>query len=340
MTASQQRLLHITNGDFSANLLKQLPSGGDVIAWQDILHEGPVPGHLSLEELNRVRAEYLSNAGYGDYQSILSNFLRRNSQLEKYNTYSEVILWFEHDLYDQLQLLQLLAWFSEHNLTQTQLTLVCIGEHPQITPFFGFGQLNVKQMAELFTKRQPIPEITLILGKTFWQAFRESNPANLFTLMGNDLSALPFLRNAMQRFLDEYPSLYNGLNWTEHYILQALDQGKSNLYEIFQQLPENEGQYFMGLSDSCFFNVVKRLSIITHPLLVVKESPAQPTKITAELTELGKQVLTGQADWVTINGINRWLGGVHLQADCYWRWDKPQKRLVMKSLKAPCLESE
>ncbi len=333
MNTRLSRLLHITNGDSAANLLKQLPVGGDVIPWQDILHEGPVPGHLTLEELTPIRAQYLADAGYGNYQTITNHFLTRNSLLQQYKNYAEIVLWFEHDLYDQLQLLQLLAWFSEHNLTDIKLTLICIGQHPEVIPFLGLGQLTPKQLAPLFETRQEIPETTLVLGRTFWQAFRESNPTNLVSLITNDISALPFLKNAILRYLDEYPSLLNGLNRTEHYLLNSLDKGMLNLREIFSRLPLDEGPYYMGLGDSCFFNVVKRLAIVTHPLLTVIDNRENPAKIEAILTDLGKKVLAGQADWITINGINRWLGGVHLQADCYWRWDKSQQRLLLRTLR-------
>ena len=38
------------------------------------------------------------------------------------------------------------------------------------------------------------------------------------------------------------------------------------------------------------------------------------------LTDVGRKLLDGQADWVRLNGIDRWLGGVHLQgAEAAWR---------------------
>ena len=39
------------------------------------------------------------------------------------------------------------------------------------------------------------------------------------------------------------------------------------------------------------------------------------------LTEKGREVLRGDKDRVRLNGIDRWLGGVHLSEDTPWRWD-------------------
>jgi hypothetical protein len=39
------------------------------------------------------------------------------------------------------------------------------------------------------------------------------------------------------------------------------------------------------------------------------------------LTDTGWRVLAGQADQVVLNGIDRWIGGVHLHGDRVpWRW--------------------
>ena len=37
-------LLHVTNGESAGNTLRQTALGGAVLSWQDVLHEGPVPG--------------------------------------------------------------------------------------------------------------------------------------------------------------------------------------------------------------------------------------------------------------------------------------------------------
>ncbi len=39
-------------------------------------------------------------------------------------------------------------------------------------------------------------------------------------------------------------------------------------------------------------------------------------------------VLEGRADHVTLNGIDRWIGGVHLTPDNLWRFDPETKALL------------
>jgi hypothetical protein len=50
---------------------------------------------------------------------------------------------------------------------------------------------------------------------------------------------------------------------------------------------------------------------------------------TVALTDAGRRVLDGAADHVTLNGIDRWNGGVHLAArDVPWRWDEGVEAIV------------
>jgi hypothetical protein len=39
-------------------------------------------------------------------------------------------------------------------------------------------------------------------------------------------------------------------------------------------------------------------------------------------------VLSAKADHVTLNGIDRWIGGVHLTPSNLWHWDPSQRTVV------------
>lgn len=100
--------LHICNGDSASHTLNASSIPGDVLPWRDVLHDGPVPSNFSLEELSEIRARYLASSTAFAFESIRRDFDVRDAHLQNAATYDEVMLWFEHDLYDQLQLIQLL----------------------------------------------------------------------------------------------------------------------------------------------------------------------------------------------------------------------------------------
>ena len=124
------KTLIITNGDSAIVTMQEAGIAGDILPWRDILHDGPVHADLSLEELSKVRAEFITNRGWGEAKAIQQEFTDRDNQLKSYKNYEKVVLWFEHDLYDQLQIIQILDWFNnnhkeESSAEETNLTMIC-----------------------------------------------------------------------------------------------------------------------------------------------------------------------------------------------------------------------
>jgi len=316
-------MLHITNGDFAADLIKSACATKDVIAWQDILYEGPVK-NLPLQELSQLRAEYLSSASYGDLESIKKSFQERDEKLLSYSDHDEVVLWFEHDTYDQLQLMQILNWFSSQKNIGVELSLININQFPGVTPFLGLGQLNVKQITTLFPNRKPISDAQLQMATKIWSAFTSSDPLRLTNLFKENLSELPYIKNALLRYLREFPSTANGLTWTEQYILQSIDSGKRNFSEIFQQLPIEEREYFLGMGDATFKTIIDNLTTAATPLIQYNKSSEKNSKCLT-LTALGHSILNNNKDWIILNGIDKWRGGIHLTTHSCYRLDEADK---------------
>ncbi len=119
-------MLHITNGDCAVAVLSRAVQGA-MLPWQDVLHEGPVHAGIPLEDLSRRRAAFIASAGWAPLAAVEEKFAARNALLHQAIGHDEVVLWFEHDLYDQLQLIQLLDWFRLH--PHPELSLVCEAEY-------------------------------------------------------------------------------------------------------------------------------------------------------------------------------------------------------------------
>ena len=332
-------MLHITNGDSVGITLQQTGLPGDILVWRDILHEGPTPAGLSLEQMSQVRAQFLADHALGAYEDLLANFIQRNTALAHSAAHKEVVLWFEHDLYDQLQLIQLLDWFSRHHPRATIISLICINTFPGITNFVGLGQLNASQLRSLYETRHSLTQKELALGSEAWKVYCSPDPKALEAFLQKDISALPFLKAALQRHLEQFPSLQTGLSRTERQILEAVASGSHKPLEIFRATQEKEESPFLG--DTPFWFYLSNLSSGKKPFLIRSDGgffslptpdPHDPTfnEQVLILTDEGRNALAGHTDWITINrGIDRWLGGVHLKGqDATWRWDTQQATLI------------
>jgi hypothetical protein len=335
-------MLHITNGESAASSLRLAGLSGTVLAWQDVLHDGPVPAVHSLDELRPMRARFLAETLGADYDTTLVELAARDATLARHADHDEVVLWFEHDLYDQLQLLQILAWLAERQLGATQLSLLCIGAHPEIAPFYGLGQLSPTQLAALFPARRPVTAPVLALAQVTWAAFRAPSPATLEALLASDTSALPYLAHALTRHLEQFPAVQDGLSRSERQLLDAVAAGTRWPVPLFQASIAEEERPFLG--DTTFWSYLAGLMAGPRPALALLSGESftwppdrgdslahaafQAQEVT--LTADGRAMLAGGADWIALRGgINRWLGGVHLAGtEAAWRWDRRARRLA------------
>ena len=143
--------LHVTNGDSAGNTLRQTTLGGAVLPWQDVLHEGPVPAG-PRRELLQARSAFLSAWGWGSKRSILASLEDRDRQLVRaLKNGQQVVLWFEHDLYDQLQLVDALALAAPHTPE-----LVVVGSFPGKPAFRGLGELTADELETLWPAGCPL----------------------------------------------------------------------------------------------------------------------------------------------------------------------------------------
>jgi hypothetical protein len=84
---------------------------------------------------------------------------------------------------------------------------------------------------------------------------------------------------------------------------------------------------FMG--DTTFWAILDRLGHGRNPLIALNGADGPNSRSRAiTLQDLGEVVLDGGADHVDLNGIDRWLGGVHLMPGNLWRWDATAEALT------------
>src|SRR3954470_18697536 len=195
-------MLHVTNGDSVVESWRSIGLPGVYLPWRDVLHDGAVPQRDTLEALSDVRARELTRGGFGteaDHASMRAAFASRDATLTAFRDHDEVVLWFEHDLYDQLQLLQILDWFSRQDLAGTALTMIQIGSHPEVTPFYGLGQLTGAQLMALFPSRKPVTPRQLEIGQAGWTAFCSPQASALSSFAERSDAEMPFLQAALTR---------------------------------------------------------------------------------------------------------------------------------------------
>lgn len=275
-------MLHVTNGE---SAVASLAAAGitPAIAWRDVLHEGPVPADLKPEELRAVRAQFLARCGWGDAAAILCDMQARDAALLEAD---EVTLWFEHDLYDQLQLLQVLWMLDGRSASLAQSDTF-------------IGPMGIKEVQALASMAKPVAAEQFEVAKRAWTAFRSNDPSAIPDLLRSDISCLPHLRGAFGRLLEERPGTADGLSRTERQILQVVAMGPISFSDLFLRTQAMEEAAFAG--DSHILLNIDRLTACELPLM---------TTDGWRLTEAGRSVLDGASSHTELNRVDRWLGGM------------------------------
>jgi hypothetical protein len=323
------RRLTITNGDIAAGTLGEAGIAGKIIPWRDVLHEGPVDSSLSLSALSKQRARFIAERGWAGLTQASGGFAERDRAIQKLDDVDEVVLWFEDDLYDQLQLIQLLDFFARPPAKGKKVTLVVVDGY--IPP------LSAAKIQELDAARPLVTPAQFELARRAWKAFGSDDPQAILALLSEDTSALPYLAAALKRHLEEFPSIENGLSRSEYEALSAINEGHTTPVAAFLDVAKRQESVFLG--DSIFWWYLERLSGRKNALVtwsdrtpVIAPTPdtsRQFVKRELKLTPLGREVLAARKDWQALNTNPRWLGGVEIApGKRAWRWDEGQRTLV------------
>ena len=258
------RRLHVTNGDATVPGLRGTGLTEPILVWRDALPEGPVPD-VPLDELRRIRAAFLAGRSAASAEAVATQLEQRDHMLAEHRD-GDYVLWFEADLYDQLQLVEILARLAELDVGPRRITLICVGEHVGIARFGGLGELTSEQLGRLPDRSAAtLSDAALALAVEAWAALRAPEPSALTTIAAARSPELRFVGEAFDRLGREYPSTRDGLALTERRLLAAVAQGAPTAGAAFVRAAAREARPFLG--DTWAYDRIARLSRAPTPLL-------------------------------------------------------------------------
>jgi hypothetical protein len=319
--------LHVTNGDSTVDSLGHTGLEGAVLAWRDVLPEGPL-ANVPAPALRRLRADFLSAFGWGEPAALASELeLRDHTLADALANGRSIVLWLEQDILDQLQLLHVLATIGERGDDVELIVVDAVEGHPD---FRGLGELEPAELEALWPRRVPLTRDASELAARAWDAVCAPQPTAIADLIAGDTSALPLLAPALDRWLDELPAATSGLARSERRILDALAEQPRTASELFLGSMEGERRLLNG--DTWFWLRLAELGTGPQRLLEpagggeLGEAPLQPERApfggrALAITDTGRRTLAGELDRVDLLGLDRWLGGTHLTPANAWRRD-------------------
>jgi hypothetical protein len=268
-----------------------------------------------------------------EYEHELQGQHRNEQRLHDSADYDRVVIWSEFDCYDQLVLLRLLGHYATHR-RPPRLELINVGEFPGAMRFIGLGQLPPEALRMLWTTRKPATPAVLTLGLEAWRALVNPDPRALTAIMRSATPALPLLAKALHRHLRELPSIVNGLSLTEEMALQLLDEDEINLIRLIgRQVFERDP--LPGQGDRNVRNRILNMEGASarvyerRPGVDRNGNARPPWTDVLMITDLGREVLKGEVDFLSLEPPSRWVGGVQIRpGHRNWRWDDTSQQAI------------
>lgn len=329
------RTLHVRCGHDLQGSLKEAGFDGDYYIDIYPYSIGPVrEGEGSFEQ----RARHIVDC-YGDqfdppleYEGQLRALEDGERALHNSAGYERVVLWFEHDVTDQLSLIHLLGHYAMHR-RPPRLELVNINDFPGARRFTGLGELPPEALRMLWTTRKPVKASQLRLGLDAWRALANPDPRPLAAIVRGDTRALPLLARALHRHLRELPSAVNGLSLTEELALTLMAEPLAhwggtvilgNIYSTMHwETDPLPGQGDAHVRDRVLNMEGASARVFERRAGLDPNGKSRPPWTDAlSITDLGRAVLKGDVDFMSLTPPDRWIGGVQVGAGMPdWRWN-------------------
>ena len=289
-------ILHITNGDSFTQKLKDLNLEGDIITWREMLCEGKTLSTVGSESFWKTRFEFL-NKNYKVSKSwFVEKTLKEYRSLCNHKQQDQIVLWFEYDLFCQINMLAVISWLKTHR-RHAEISLACSGKVEGEGRYLGLCELNDEQLHRLYDQRISLSQDDIEYADYVWQLYCSDNPMRLENLGDFGNYQFEYLDDAVQAHLQRFPSIRNGLNQMENSILQMANQNEiGGKRQFIGTLLKEENPY--GYGDTQISRMLGRL----RPLF----TSFNPVK----LTKKGQDVLDGKTNYYALlRDSDTYLGG-------------------------------
>jgi hypothetical protein len=328
------RTLHIRCGSDIRHNLELAGFRGMFLEFADPFCQGPVPD-LPLPLMVQKRADFIADAYGLTPNQAMAREQAEYAALAQSGDFKHIVLWFEHDSYDQLILAFLLDFFGFLR-PDAKVELICVDRVPGVENFRGLGQLEPDRLGELWEKaRQPVSDTFYDLGRKVWAAIRSSDPTDLATLARSPSNTrpIPIMAGALQRHLQELPSTVNDLGLTQQLVLEILaEHGDLPAGRVFGRLMRDKDP-LPWLGDTMFWHVLEDMRQTEGATLFDIDDASLPWQDRVlTLTETGAQVMRGEKRFFEFYRGTRWVGGVEVSANgpCP-HWNPETRTLARKA---------
>ncbi|MEM9687678.1 MAG: DUF1835 domain-containing protein [Bacteroidota bacterium] len=251
------KILHITNGDILTSILKKFHIEGKIITWREMLCEGKTTNNVGSELFWKERFNFFRKTYRITKNRFIEATLKEYRSLCNQKTQDEVVLWFDHDLFCQINMIAVVSWLKNHK-KNVQIALVMSDKKDDSDIPYMLSELSEEQLSACYKDRIYLTRDDVEYADYIWQLYCSSSPLRLQTLPEFDSAPFRHLTDAVKAHILRFPTVGNGLNSVENNVLLTVAQHKSESEEaLVQQMLQTEKTY--GFSDLQYRRIIKNL---------------------------------------------------------------------------------
>jgi len=318
--------LHIRCGSDIKEKLTAAGFVGDFLEFADPFCQGPFPatdGQAFIE----TRAAFLAGASYDGADTSTAKLEGSYKGLCEALSRKHIVLWFEHDSYDQLILAYVLTCLQGAD-DATLIELICIDDYPVKPRFIGLGQLRPDDLRGLWEGRVAVDGEHFTLARRVIDGLKANTPACLSDISKKPTRPILPMQAALIRHLQQLPHVKTGLSLTEELSLKGLANGAKAVSQLFSKLMlEDEPLPYLG--DLMFWFELRAL--VEGGAVTILKHDSHWAGHELELSNIGRDLLAGETDWLEHVKTSRWIGGIEIKpGDIVWRRADDCKEFFLK----------
>lgn len=232
---------HVLNGDSLAHTFPEANLPGETVVFREALIDGDLSGD-TLQNFWHARAKY-HGSNQVDYDRMV---IQEINKLLHAPDQSEFNLWFEYDLFCQVNLWFLLNLL--HGLAISKkvfLVNTSYLDREDKNFWNGFGPANADQLKTCFVHRILLSKNDLQFDADLWMAYKNNDGEKLHELSETKSSAFPYLKEVVQAHLDRFPK--NGEpGRPEKVLIEILKHHPRDFHQVFTEFWKTESIYGFG----------------------------------------------------------------------------------------------
>jgi hypothetical protein len=327
---SKPRILHIVSNSSAAETMRGAfdLKNSEILNYYDCLDGGRLINYSAPKEWFEVRAAYLGiTVDWNEPSQLFASIDETNlDSFSLLNQAEEIYLWAAAGEREQLFMLWFVSLCASLEIDLNKLRLIDVCASPRANGQDGFRLMGLMSAEQLIAiRQQPTHNLTgddVSELQSAWLAITDSTPEKLSKYCEKSESNFPVLKQAMLRFQHRYPDSVNGLSIADAALIfncaTKKQQAKASLL-----IGMTMGQAIDAgncWSDFYLFWRLKKLGDVhlAHPAVRIFGSGDDMKRTEVQITDMGHKFLNSEENFVKLNGIDDWVGGVHLTTENQW----------------------